>query len=143
MLDLLAKIPARVLLAAFFSGVTLALVVYLVLSSLGLELAGLWQPVPTAQSGGAAAWWMITGIAFATSWAVTMAMTRPSWELGPIWQFVGGTAAVIVVFGLTTITHWASVPKGMSVLNYVAASFTVLFLGSLMAAIGIFFAMRK
>lgn len=130
--------------AATTSGVLVALAAHILLSGVGIDLAGLWrdpQAFAPGQVRWALAWWLIAGAAFAAAF-LTVGMLRGDAERTKpsAAQWMIGSAIVVL---LAVAGRGGAGPASVTAAQKIATSLAAVGLGALTAAVGSYFALRR
>jgi hypothetical protein len=130
---------------AVTAGVLVALAVQLSLSRAGVELAGVWRNLFSAQAlqlRSAGAWWLIAGAAFLAGALVAGILNRfpPPWYR---FRALRWLLAAALIFVLADIGHSASHPIERVPGAHLMASLTALCAAALMAMFGAYFSVRR
>ena len=110
----------------------------IMLSSGGIELAGVWREILSAkglQLRAAGAWWLMAASAFLVGAAVTGALSRLPlpWHRFRLLRWLAGG---VLVFGLAHVGHAAALKSTGGVNIHTAATFAALCAAALMALFG-------
>jgi len=134
---------AHVFAVAVMSGMATAFVTQTVLAGYGIELAGVWRLVVSANQGqlrSALAWWATAGAAFVGGFAVAFVMSRFDWLY---LRFLRGWLLSILVFGLAVLARDMPQAQGLGVGASVVSGVAALVVAFLMASFGSYFALRR
>jgi hypothetical protein len=138
-----AYFPRHLILGgAMVSGILLALAVYMLGASVGLDLGSLWRTDSKdfMPAGAAIAWWLVATAGFSGSYFVaTLMHSAPS---GRIQQRLRQFLIAIAVLFLAGAGQAASAPSAVPTVEGLLAGLAVLGLGTAMAFCGAYFALR-
>ena len=121
------------------------MVMEILLSRAGFDLAGGWRDLLSAQAlqlRAAGVWWVIAGSAFIVGAVVAAALSRLPlpWRRLRLLRWILGAA---VVYALADIGHSAAMPAGRSAGMALGASLAALGAAALMALFGAYFTIRR
>ncbi len=126
-------------------GVLTAMAVQILLSHIGIELAGVWRDLfatRALQLRSAGAWWLIAGSALVASALVAAVLNRlplPWHRFRALrWLLAGGLVLVLAEIG-----HAAPRTSGRGTGAHVAASLAALCVATLMGLFGAYFTVRR
>ena len=136
-------LAAHVFAVAIMSGMATAYVTQTVLAGYGIELAGVWRVLVSAnqaQLRSALAWWATAGAAFVGGFVVAFVMSRFDWLY---LRFLRGWLLAILVFGLAVLARDLPRAEGLAVGASVVSGAAALAVAFLMASFGGYFALRR
>jgi hypothetical protein len=130
---------------AMTCGVIAAMATQIMLARSGVDLAGAWRALFTAQAlqtRAAGAWWLIAGAAFLTGAVVAGALSRLPlpWRRLRLVRWVLGTA---IVYALAEAGHLAVSAPGQSAAAHAATSIAALAVAAVVAQFGAYFSVKR
>ncbi|HUI96404.1 MAG TPA: hypothetical protein VLX44_11670 [Xanthobacteraceae bacterium] len=138
--------PARRLslfVVAMTGGVMVAMIVEIMLARRGVEFTGALRGFfggGSVRLHAALAWWAITGVAFAASFAIAAVMSRVSWLY---FRSLGWIAAVALALALASIGDLAPLSAPGAAVPHALATLAAMLAAVMMAWFGALFAVRS
>ena len=126
-------------------GVVAAMVVQILLGRNGVELAGIWRNLLTAQAlqlRSAGAWWLMEGAAFLASAVIVAALSRLPWPWHRL-RALRWVLGIALVFALAEIGHIASALESQGAGAHLAVTLTALSAAALISLFGAYFAVKR
>lgn len=135
--------PAHVFALAVLSGMGTAMIMQIALARCGIDVAGVWHSLMSADHAQlrlALAWWATAGAGLIGGFVVAFLMSRFNWLY---LRFLRGWFLVVLVAGLAALARDIPRFQDHSIATSVLLSTVILTIGFFMASFGGYFALRR